>query len=409
LSFPGQQRLTTIFGFININSINKKNRSRVTQSVKVIDAGKEISKNKLIQKINTSSINCVEVNSKNENAKYELFRILNQGSVSLNKQELRNNFFTMSFPLLNDKLKFFGDKLIKFKFNFKRMLEQEFALRFYIVNSIGYDSDVSKQMNDLNIIKKLDDDLIEKISTKFNKFIKVLERLFGNDINGVFKTLSTTSKHPSNNSFASFVFSDRINQGLFHLFSYYIPKFSSNKINRVKPQKFKEQLLILLKNKSFLKVITGSGTNNARKIKESKKIFEEVFLENTFGDWTKKEARNISRQEIENLKKNVPFCYLSYSPLNNKKLSEIDHIKPFKYGFKSSLKNLLPALKKYNRQKSSSSLENFRQRQDNINIRTKNKIYIRKYISALKNWHTSYKIDQFNTLIQFAEKDLREL
>ena len=101
-----------------------------------------------------------------------------------------------------------------------------------------------------------------------------------------------------------------------------------------------------MKNHRFLSLITGSGTDSSKNIKKSKSLFEKLFLNVCFGDWTKIDKRNAPPEFKKTILENVPFCYLCYGKL--KHLEHIEnfrdihgeHIRSHKSGFKAKYNNL---------------------------------------------------------------------
>lgn len=84
----GQQRLTSIFGFLDPRSIDKETRKKLFKKITIEDNNLTVSNNDIKHKILNSEIYCVQALRMNLNAKYEIFRILNQGATSLKPQEI---------------------------------------------------------------------------------------------------------------------------------------------------------------------------------------------------------------------------------------------------------------------------------------------------------------------------------
>ena len=141
-----------------------------------------------------------------------------------------------------------------------------------------------------------------------------------------FQTLSKIKENKKlpNNKWEKHAFSAKINQGLFHLFSYYIPKYPKHRLNKKSDRKVKEEFIKLLKNPRFLNLITGSGTDSSKNIKKSSALFEKLFLIPCFGDWSKIDKRNIPRELKTTMLENVPYCYLCYG-----KLKRVEHLENF--------------------------------------------------------------------------------
>jgi len=409
----GQQRLTTIFGFLDKNSLDKETRKKLFKVIKLKENGNEIKNNVIKSAVFNSKIYCVDVPKTNLNAKYEIFQVLNQGATVLKPQEIRNSIFSLKMPFLNNSLKSLGKKIRRLvNMKLERMSGEELAYRFYIIYKYGYESDPQIFMKNIDkVSKEFDNNVIKDIKRKANRFILIMKRLFGHDLNQCFQVLSKNQKPPKNNIWKQHFFSGTINQGLFQLFSFYLPKYNNNQINKVNSTKFKNNLLQLLKNKKFISVITGSGTNSKKNIQKSKELFEKYFLFKTFGNWTKKEPRSVSRTVIKSVVRNIPFCYLSYKSLKSVSSNKIsaEHIDSFNSGSDTKLSNILPAYKIYNNQKRAMNLEEYRQTDRSIKIRRRNKNNITEYLECLKKWNRTYPLDKYRLLRKYALKDKKYL
>lgn len=416
----GQQRLTTIFGYIKPNSIkDKKIRNRIVKKVNIRDENNDIQKENVIEKImNDTNIYCVKIPDAglNHNDKFEIFRALNQGATTLKAQEIRNAIFQKEIPHLNKALKNNAKKLerlVGMKNN--RMTFEELVLRFFIINEKGYEKKVSNQLKNNNDLQNIlnSKDKIKKLSRKFREFINFMKRNCGEKSFQVLSKDGKRSKKLSNNDWNFHQFTGKMNQGLFHLFSYYLPQYDANQLNRKQPKRIRRGLLILLKNMRFLNEITGSSTDNPSKIKKSKAIFEKEFMLPCLRDPEQKEKRTITREEKKLLLKNIPYCYLCYEKLKKAEYLEdfkeipAEHIRSYKSGAKGDYTNILLAHRKCNSVKSSKTLEEYRTLEKSIKKRKKNKGNIKEYLSCLKEWNKRRPLNYYKKLAQFARDDKR--
>jgi hypothetical protein len=151
----GQQRLTTIFGFLNPKSINKHIRKKIISKIQLNHNGDQIKLNDLRQTIEKRNIYCVYLPETSVNLKYEIFRVLNQGATMLKPQEIRNCLFASEMPKFNKLLKTVANKLRKITgMTLDRMLGEELALRFFVINKYGYERDITDLSNNFNMLKK---------------------------------------------------------------------------------------------------------------------------------------------------------------------------------------------------------------------------------------------------------------
>jgi hypothetical protein len=362
---------------------------------------------------------CVEIQEKglNANDKFEIFRSLNLGATPLKIQEIRNAIFQKEIPHLNKVLKSGAKKIEKLTgMKNSRMILEDLVLRFLIIHEKGYDKRVSDQLkNNIELKNLFTEEKIKSLSIKFNRFMKYMNRVFSKKS---FQVLLKNNEHKNipDKEWEMYSFSGKINQGLFHLFSYYLPKTSSNVLNSCSPKKVKENFISLIKNNRFLNLITGSGTDRTKNIRESSKLFEELFMRKCFGDWDKIEKRNLSKQEKQTILENIPYCYLCYGAIKRIEYLENfrnlpgEHIKPFSKGTKgskSTFRNILLSHKKCNSEKSSMSLEEYRNSKKSIKKRIKNKGNIRHYLSCLRKWNKYHSLQSYKKLIKYARDDKR--
>ena len=413
----GQQRLTTIFGYISPQSIkDKKIRERLIKKVKIIDENKNnIAREEIIKKIkNNSNIYCVEIyeSGLNTNDKFEIFRSLNLGATPLKIQEIRNAIFQKEIPHLNKALKSGAKKLERLTgMKNIRMVFEDLVLRFFVINEKGYEKKVSDQIkNNVELKNIFTEEKVNIFNSKFSRFIKYMENVFGRKSFQVLSKIKENKRIPVS-EWEKHTFSDKINQGLFHLFSYYIPKYSKRQLNKRSNKKIREEYLKLLKNNRFLNLITGSGTDSTKNIKKSRLLFEKLFLNVCFGDWSKIDTRNVPREFKKTILENVPFCYLCYGKLKRVEYIENfadihgEHIKSFKKGYKSTYRNILLAHKKCNSEKSTKSLEEYRKQNKSIIKRRKNKENIKGYLKCLREWNKYYPLQTYKKLVKYAKKD----
>lgn len=408
----GQQRLTTIFGFLKPESIDDKSiRSKLISNIQINRNGNRISLNELRQNIQKRNIYCVYLPETSVNLKYEIFQVLNQGATMLKPQEIRNCLLASEMPKFNKLLKAVANKLRKITgMTLDRMLGEELALRFFVISKYGYERDITDLLNNFHLLKRdFDEHEIRRMKQKSDFFFRTLKNIFDSDIDDSFQVLQKGVRSPKINKWGLYPFSKKINQSLFHLLSCYLPKFSTHQLNRKNFNKIKKGYLDLLKNKSFVAVISGSGTNSTSNIKKSNQIFKKVFLEKHVGDWTIKSKRNITTAEKRTIRKNVPYCYICYGKIgSNLPISKIhaEHIEAYSTGKESKLSNVLLAHPKCNAEKKNMSLDEYRETAKSQKRRKTQKKNIMAYRQALKEWNKAYRIDIYSRLLRFSKADI---
>jgi len=412
----GQQRLTTLFGFYDRKSLPSNIRNRIFKNLNLRNTnGKRIPDDEIRKKMDRELLlHCVlfDEYKVNHSQKYEIFRRLNQGSMILKPQEIRNCILQSAMPYFNSKIKslagFFEAKFGK-EFKFVRMFGEEMVLRYFIIRKYGYERKVSEYIN-FSIEKRLDtikNDFsnMEETNRYVREFKKFIDRAYSVFGDNCFQVLQRDEEQPVRNSnWNAHVFSGVFNQGLFHLFSFYLPKYDENQFNRTSAHKIRSCFLSLLKNKKFVSLITGSGTDQTRKIKASKELFEYDFLSKCLGIWTIKDDRNISWQAKKTLFKNIPYCYLCYGKLRD--VEDADHIDPYSKGFKSKFSNVLLTHSKCNREKSNNTLAEYRDSNKKLDKRIQgNKKHIKDYGKCLKAWNKIHPLKDYKQLVKYARID----
>jgi len=409
----GQQRLTTIFGFIKPESIDKSIRRKLISNIRINHNGANIDINSIRKAIKKQKIYCVYLPPESSmKLKYEIFQMLNQGATILRAQEIRNCIFASEMPEFNKLLKAVANKLRNITgMTLDRMLGEELALRFFVINKYGYERDVTNLLNNFNNLKRDFDKQELRIFRKKSKyFFTILKKIFGDDIDNCFQVLQKGTTLPKINKWKLYSFSNKINQSLFHLLSFYLPKFSTNQLNSKNFSKIKKGYLELLKNKRFVSVITGAGTNSKKNIIRSKQIFEKAFLKKYVGDWTIKSKRSISPSEKKTIRKNIPYCYLCYGKFRkNIETSQIhaEHIEDYSSGKETKFSNILLAHAKCNSEKKGMPIEVYRSKPKSIKRRKKNKKNIPEYRKAIREWNKAYPLDIYYRLMRFAKSDLQ--
>ena len=329
----------------------------------------------------------------------------------LKPQEIRNCLLANEMPKFNKLLKTVANKLRKITgMSLERMQGEELALRFFVINKYGYERDISDLLNNYNMLKKdFDENEIRGMKKKSEFFFKTLKKIYGDDIDDCFQVLQKGVKKPRINKWNLHPFSRKINQSLFHLLSFYLPKYSLHQLNRKNFDKIKKGYLQLLKNKRFISVITGAGTNSTKNIKKSSQIFRKEFLEKHVGDWADTSKRNITKSEKETILQNVPYCYLCYGKFGKKvKIGKIhaEHIESYTSGKESELNNILLAHPKCNTEKKDRSLDEYRADPKSQKRRKKHQKNIMAYRQALKEWNKAYKLDKYSRLVKYAKYDM---
>ncbi len=419
----GQQRLITIFGYVNSKNIlrglkqarEKLSKEFVKEKFRIDNVDYYKKDTLKILKKTKLDVVVIDESKWDINKKYEMFEILNQGGTRLSAQELRHCTLERVNPDLNKYLEKGAKKLDRLIGKKEHLYNEELVLRFFVINKNGLGD--HKVSNDLEPkkLEHLERDDLKKLFNRFTRFIRKTETLYpkpkiyisdGEKVTKpfYFKTLKHGIRQPRTDNLEDYTYSQDINQSLFHLLSYYIPKYDENKFNKISIKKKRTYLLNFLKKDRYIKTLTGAGTDSPNKIKKQMKLFEKIVISN-MGDYTEKEPRQITSEEKETLLRKFNYCYLCYDKIRNPKKVVPEHIGPFKRGFMSKFYNILLACKKCNGKKLAKSLDEYRSTTHSLKRRLRHKKNIKHYLKELEGWNSKYKLKWYKQLVRFAEGD----
>lgn len=176
----GQQRMTSFVRFLkNEYKLRKLEELSNLNGLFFKDLDKATQRN-----LKSVSLNTIILTKESEALKYEIFARLNQGSVALTPQELRNCIYRGSFNDLLDDIAFTNKYLPElFVGENKRKKYQEYVLRFFALKNFNdYSSSIGKTMNIYMSTHKNDDEkAIENAKKLFNGTIDIIKQVLGND------------------------------------------------------------------------------------------------------------------------------------------------------------------------------------------------------------------------------------
>ncbi len=134
--------------------------------------------------LKSCTLNSIILTKESQELKYEIFARLNQGSIRLKPQELRNCIYRGS---LNDLLEeiISNNRILKDLFidENKRKNYQEYILRFFALRNFQeYSSSMNKTMNNfMAMYQNADEDKIKELKDLFNRTVDIIKQVFGNN------------------------------------------------------------------------------------------------------------------------------------------------------------------------------------------------------------------------------------
>ena len=330
----GQQRLTSVARYLN-------NEFALTGLTTLSELNGKIFKNldKSIQKkLKSSKINAVVILKESQELKYEIFARLNQGSVSLRPQELRNCIYRGTFnEMLEDIAK--NNKQLNelFHDDNNRKSYQERILRFFALrNFLEYKSSMKNTMNYFMGRHQHDDEAsIAEFKDLFNSTIDAIKQVLGN--NAFFMVDRKSKKFLEK-------FSGSVYDSIIIPFSF----LKKSELMR-HADEIREAIYNIKANDDQYKDFTYAATGSKHRV---------IGRITTISDALLRIVKPEPRCFPEEVKKELfkPGCKCSYC--GNEILSiddaEVDHILPFSLGGKTDISNAQLLHRHCNREKSNS-------------------------------------------------------
>lgn len=206
--------------------------------------------------------------------KFNLFRRINTGGLTLTAQEIRNALnqgIPADFVAKLSEIKEFT----RFNINPKRMLDKDFVTRFlafYLFPIEEYKPDLDDFLNKAMVeLSQMTENEREKITFDFTNAMIRAEKLFGK--------YTFRKRYKINDK------KNRINKALFEVWSVILSKLENSEFEKVAKNKQsinRDLIDLFMNNKDFDKSIstsTGDPKNVKIRFKEIKRIVEKHFLE----------------------------------------------------------------------------------------------------------------------------------
>lgn len=258
-----------------------------------------------------------------EDIKFEIFLRLNQGSVKLNNQELRNCMYRGYF---NSKIKEIAQTpLIKQMLNFdenktNRYLTEEYILRGLMF--LNYDSLINKKtlnvnMNELMRMFKNDKDSVDKIMREYIEILNKIKIILGE------------------NAFnADFSSNSKIVASHYDSLLLVFKKYNKHSLI-INKDKIKNTFKDIFKTANFIE-LTKAQSSSYKNVSLRAKLLSES-ISNLVIELDSK--RNFTQKEKEELFNIANVCAICGNTIDNIKDANVDHITPWSKGGKTILEN----------------------------------------------------------------------
>ena len=174
----GQQRMTSFVKYLK-NEFTLKGLEELSEL-----NGKKFSElEKTLQRtLKSCTLNSIILTKESQELKYEIFARLNQGSIRLKPQELRNCIYRGTLNNMIEEIaknnRYLNDLFLE---NNKRKNYQEYILRFFALRNFNdYSSSMTKTMNNFMIKhQNADEQEIKEFKELYNRTIDIIKQVFG--------------------------------------------------------------------------------------------------------------------------------------------------------------------------------------------------------------------------------------
>lgn len=258
-----------------------------------------------------------------EDVKFEIFLRLNQGSVKLNNQELRNCMYRGYF---NDKIKETANNvLVKELFDFDQNKINRFMIEEYILRGLmflNYDSLINKKslnvnMNELMRMFKNDKESVDKMIKEYLETLNKIKLILGKN---AFK-----AEFLSNGKFISSHYDSIVLA---------FKKYNKHALIQNK-DKIKDMFKKTFKDNDFVETTKAGSSSYTKVIIRTNLLINSI--KNLIIDIDSK--RNFTLKEKEELYRQSNTCAICGNLIENIEDANVDHIIPWSKGGKTTLDN----------------------------------------------------------------------
>jgi len=338
----GQQRMTSFVRFLKNEFKLKK-----LEELKNLNGlfFKDLDKNTQ-RTIKNTSLNTIILLEKSQELKYEIFARLNQGSIALTKQELRNCIYRGPFNNLLENIVDTNKLLLELFVNEnKRKNYQSYVLRFFALRNLNdYSSSIDKTMNlYMSKHQKDNDEIIQKHKKLFNNTIDIIKQVLGNN--------AFCAYDRQNN-----IFMNKFSGSIYDSITIAFSMFNSHDLMK-HADSIRNRIIDIKKNNQdyhdFTYAATGSKERVIGRIMLIYNAIREII--GKYGD--SPEARFFTKLDKEKLWKEEYVCSYCKQKILSIEDAEVDHIFAYSNGGTTTIDNAQLLHRHCNREKNNKNLE----------------------------------------------------
>lgn len=333
----GQQRITSIARFLNNDFALTKLATYPELNGKFF---KDLDK-PLQKRLKSASLRATVILKESQELKYEIFARLNQGSVSLKPQELRNCVYRGSFNNMLEEVAEDNKYLpILFHDDNYRKAYQERILRFFALrNYTEYKSSIKTTMNYFMGIHQHDNEqMIADYKTLFNKTIDSIKQVLGND---AFFAVDRESGKVIEK------FSGSVYDSIIIPFSFFSPHDLISHADKIR-----KAVNNIKRNDEKYKDDTYAATGSKKRVQGRIGLIYHMLSQITGNYGVDDESRTFSEEIKKELFHEGYICSYCNNVILSIDDAEVDHIIPFSKGGKTDISNAQLLHRYCNREKS---------------------------------------------------------
>ena len=336
----GQQRMTSFVKYLK-NEFTLKGLEELSEL-----NGKKFSElEKTLQRtLKSCTLNSIILTKESQELKYEIFARLNQGSIRLKPQELRNCIYRGTLNNMIEEIaknnRYLNDLFLE---NNKRKNYQEYILRFFALRNFNdYSSSMTKTMNNFMIKhQNADEQEIKEFKELYNSTIDIIKQVFGS-------TAFCAYDRQKNQ------FMNKFSGSIYDSITIACSMFSPHDL-MAHADEIRNQVNEIKKNNLTYQDYTYAATGSKnRVIGRIMMIYQ--LIENIIGN-TNSSQRLYSKSTKEELWYEgyvCPYCNQQILSIDD---AEVDHIIPFSKGGNTVIENAQLLHRHCNREKNNSEFE----------------------------------------------------